>query len=206
MPSKRSRSERVDFKKSHPELYRAARKIAEVRAARGTFLSVDGVGAPGGEAYQEAIGELFALAYSAKFTIKGAGGIDFSIPALECLWFDDPKEKPMEEWRWRLLVRIPDAVTARDLQPVRKILAERKGLDTKAVKRVAWTEGRALQILHVGPYERLCESYAALAAAAAERGLACAGLGHEVYLSDPRRAAPEKLKTIVRMPVRRAAD
>jgi len=203
MPSDRRGSERIDFKKIHPELYRATRKIEEVRAARGTFLAFDGVGDPAGPAFQDAIGKLFALAFTAKFTIKGAGGIDFSIPALECLWFDDPKEKPKEEWRWRLLIRIPDAVTARDLLPVRKSLAERKGLDTKAVKRITWTEGWALQILHVGPYERLCEAYAAVGAAIAERGLTCGGLGHDIYLSDPRRTAAEKLRTIVRMPVRR---
>ncbi|MEW6367461.1 MAG: GyrI-like domain-containing protein [Acidobacteriota bacterium] len=194
----------IDLRKLHEELYRAKPAIQEVAAGKGTYLAVDGAGEPGGKGFQDAIMKLFSLVYTAKFMLKREGLIDFSIPSLECLWPDDPKTKPMTEWRWRLMIRIPDEVTRAHLAPARKSLAERKGTDTKDVRRVSWKEGMALQVLHVGPYEKLGETYNALVSAAAERGYDCAGPGHEVYLSDPRRTAPERLKTIVRIAVRRA--
>jgi hypothetical protein len=193
---------KVDFRKLYPDLYRQSREIAEVRAARGVFLAVDGVGDPGGPAFQAAVGALYALAYTAKFTFKHAGLGDFAVPALEGLYFDDPATTPRAHWRWRLQLRIPDHVTARALTGVRKALAEKKGLDTRSVKRIAWAEGRALQTLHVGPYDEVGGVYRRLIAEAVARGLSCAGLGHEIYLSDPRRVPPGKIKTIVRMPVR----
>lgn len=92
-------------------------------------------------------------------------------------------------------------MTARALTGVRKALAEKKGLDTRSVKRIAWAEGRALQVLHVGPYNEVGGVYRRLIAEAAARGLSCAGPGHEIYLNDPRRVPPGEIKTIVRMPV-----
>lgn len=207
MTKKRRSSERkpsvakVDFRKLYPDLYRESRNIADVRAGRGVFLAVEGVGEPGGQAYHEAIGALYALAYTAKFTFKKAGVQDFAVPALECLYFDDPAITPKEQWRWRLQLRIPEEVSVAALGEVRKALAEKKGLDTSAVKRIAWAEGRALQAMHVGPYDRVGEVYQRLMAEAAARGLACTGPGHEIYLNDPRRVSPDRIKTIVRMPV-----
>jgi hypothetical protein len=195
---------KVDVRQAHPELYRAARKVEEVNAGRAAFLAADGVGEPGGGTYQEAIGKLYALAYTTKFSMKHAGTLDFAVPNLECLWFDDPTAKPMSQWRWRLLLRIPEEVTGQDLQRARKVLRDRKGADVSGVRRRTWTEGRAAQVLHVGPYETVNQSYKALQAYAGEHGLRCIAPGHEVYLNDPRRTLPERLKTIVRMPVRRA--
>ena len=194
--------ERVDLKKEHRDLYAATAKVKEVRPGAGTFLAADGVGEPGGGGYQEALEKLFALAYTAKFRLKKARVLDFGVPNVECLWYDDPKEKPMSEWRWRLLIRIPDGVTEEHLAEARAELAERKGLDASSVRRIEHVEGRALQTLHVGPYQELGSTYARLAAAAEETGLVLEGPGHEVYLSDPRRTDPAKLKTIVRMPVK----
>jgi hypothetical protein len=195
---------KIDFRKTHPDLYRATAKVVPIRVSRGTFLARDGVGTPGGAEFQEAIGQMYSLAYTAKFSMKKAGGGDFAVPALECLWLDDPSSKPKEEWRWRLMLRIPDHVSSRDLEAVRKALMDRKSLDTSAVKRVAWTEGTALQTLHVGPYDTVGETYKRVFAAAAGTGYACVGIGHEVYLSDPRRVAPARLKTIVRVAVKKA--
>ncbi len=194
---------KLDLRKSQPELYKARPEVSELRCPRGAFLAVDGVGEPGGAAFQEAIGKLYALAYTTKFAMKKAGGADFAIPALECLWPDDPAGKPKNEWRWRLLLRVPDCVTETALKQVRRDLLQKKALDTAAVKRITWAEGRALQVLHVGPYDAVGDAYAKLAREAAARGLACAGSGHEVYISDPRRVPPEKIKTIVRMAVTR---
>lgn len=195
--------EKIDLKSEHKELYRAAARIKEVRADKGVFLAVDGKGEPGGELYQQAINMLYSLAYTTKFQLRNDGVLDFGVCNLECLWFDDPATKPISEWRWRLLVRIPEQVKARDLASARKVIKERKDLDVSAVQRIELTEGRAIQVLHVGPYDRISETYQKLVEHARSNGLALKGTGHEVYLNDPRRTAPEKLKTIVRMPVKR---
>ncbi len=193
---------KVDFRKLYPDLYRESKNVAEVRAAKGVFLAVDGVGEPGSQAFEDAMGTLYALAYTTKFTLKNAGLGDFAVPALEGLYFDDPATTPPAQWRWRLQLRIPEQVTARVLADVRKALAAKKGIDTRSVRRIAWTEGRALQLLHLGPYDQVGDVYRQLGAEAAVRKLACTGPGHEIYLNDPRRVAPAKIKTIVRMPVR----
>ena len=196
----------IDFKKTHKDLYTATRKVKEVAVTKGTYLAVDGVGDPAGEAFHAAIQSLYTLAYTAKFTLKKQGVIDFGVPSLEALWPEaDYQKLARAMWRWQLLLRIPDQVTAALLKPVRKSVLERKGLDARSVKRIAMAEGRCLQVLHVGRYDQVGAVYQALAAEAAARGLAPRRHGHEIYLSDPRRVAPERLKTIVRLPVARAA-
>lgn len=196
---------KIDYRKTCPGLYRAGREVSELRPPTGTFLTVDGVGEPGGAAFQDAMRQIFTLAYATKFTVKKAGGVDFSIPNVECLWLEDPGAKPKTEWRWRLMLRVPPCVKAATLREVRKALAQKEGPATDAVKRITWAEGRALQVLHVGPYDEIGASYNRLMAEAASRGLRCVGPPHEVYLSDPRRVAPARLKTIVRMAVKRQA-
>lgn len=195
---------KIDYKKSLPELYGGRRELAEVRVPSGTFLAVDGVGDPGAVAFQDAMHQLFTLAYTTKFSMKKAGGVDFSVPAVECLYFEEVGGKKERQWRWRLMLRVPPCVKAATLREVRKAIAAKKGPTTDSVKRVTWAEGRTLQVMHVGPYDQVGDTYEKLAAEAAARGLACVGPAHEVYLNDPRRVAPAKLKTVVRMGVRKA--
>jgi len=195
-------AERIDVKGRWPELYRAGRSVEVVEAGRGAFLTVDGVGEPGGQGYQEAIQKLYTLAYTAKYMLRNAGEMDFGIANLECLWESDPGDRTKSEWTWRLQLRIPEEVTGEHLQRARAAIRERTGKALSGVRRRSWAEGRAVQVLHVGPYEGLPEAYARLGRYAEEHGLRCVGPGHEIYLSDPRRAAPEKLKTIVRVGVK----
>jgi hypothetical protein len=196
--------ETIDFGKALKHLYTAKRRIEEVEAKTGTFFVVEGQGKPGGDAFHEALGWLFATTYTAKFMLKFEGAVDFKVSKLECLYLSAPDKTPMAEWRWRFLLRVPDTVTAGHLAKVRKTLKERKGLDTKAVKRIRWKEGRALQVLHVGPYDEVGPIYCQLEAHAREHGLAVQCPAHEIYLNDPRRVAPEKIRTIVRLPVKKA--
>ena len=193
-----------DFSKSLKHLYTAKQPVQEVDVDAGTFLAVEGQGAPGGEAFQKAVEGLYGVAYTVKFTLKLAGVLDFKVCNLEGLYLSEPCKTPRDEWRWRLQIRVPDAVTAEHLKQARKTLIERKGLDTTAVKRIQVKAGRALQMLHVGPYDQVGPAYAQLDAYARENGLRTQGPAHEIYISDPRRAAPEKLKTIVRLPVKKA--
>jgi hypothetical protein len=195
---------KIDYKKSLPELYGGRREPAEVRVPKGTFLAVDGIGEPGAAAFQEAMHQLFTLAYTTKFAMKKAGGVDFAVPAVECLYFESVCGKEKTEWRWRVMLRVPPCVKAATIREVRKAIAAKKGPATDAVKRITWTEGKTLQMLHVGPYDQVGAVYERLAEEAAARGRACVGPAHEVYLNDPRRVAPAQLKTVVRMGVRKA--
>jgi hypothetical protein len=190
--------ETIDLAKKFKTLYTAKRVPQEVVAEAGTFLAVDDRGPPGGEAFQAAIQCLFPAVYTIKFSGKQEGSLDFKIAKLECLYFSDPGT-PMTDWQWRVLIRVPDEVTAKHLAATRRALKERKGLDISAVRRVRWKEGRAVQILHVGPYEQVGKAYEQLHAFAKRQAFELSGPAHEIYLNDPRRCAPEKLKTIVRL-------
>lgn len=191
----------IDLAKLHPEEYRPAKGIRDFQAGEAFFLAVEGRGEPGGEAFQEAIQALFSVAYTARFSLKKRGELDFKVMTLECMWGRfDPHATPREEWRWTLMSRVPEAFTAAHLEEFKREIAARKGLDLSAVARVRLPGGRYLQTLHLGPYADLHSTYALLEEHAARAGLR-PGACREVYLSDPRRTAPERLKTLVRMGV-----
>ncbi len=194
--------ETIDIKRANKELYTARETPTELTVGNATFLAIDGKGEPGGEGYQQAIERLYNVAYTMKFALKKAGVIDFKVPTLECLWFGDPNKTPLAEWKWRLLIRIPEAVTEAHLEETKQQLREKKGIDAAVVQRIAWEEGRSLQALHIGPYDTVTTTYEKLWKFGKEQGLVPKETGHEVYLNDPRRTAPEKLKTIIRLPVK----
>lgn len=203
---KNRKLEKIDFAKTCRDLYTATAKIKEVQAGKATFLSIEGHGEPGGSAFQSAIQQLYSLVYTTKFTLKNAGKLEFGVSRLECLWPDmDMDRKPKSEWRWQLLIRIPQSVTAAHLKQARQEISRKHELDTSAVGRLNWAEGRCLQVMHIGPYDEVGTMYKALDEFAAARGLATHCPGHEIYVSDPRRVAPAKLKTIIRLPVKKRA-
>ena len=192
----------IDLKKKHRELYKANETPSQVVAPECAFLSIDSMGRPGGEAYQEAIEKLYGIAHTMKYTLKGAGILDFKIPNMECLWLSHSDEIPLDEWKWRLLIRIPDDITEEHIQESRALLLEKKDIDASDLKLIRWEEGPAVQILHIGPYDEVTRSNREIMEFAQANGLQPGAIGHEVYISDPRRTAPDKLKTIVRMPVK----
>ena len=194
--------DKIDFKKTMKALYRAASKVERVQPGEGTFLAVDGRGVPGGEAFEMAIQNLYPVAYTVKFALKKAGAIDFVVPPLEALWHDDPNEVPdMSQWRWRTMIRVPELVTGNHLREAQESILDKKGTDTSDVQLVRWEEGDCLQVLHIGPYAQVGPIYEQLHQRALAENIALQPPGHEIYLSDPRRTAPDKLKTIVRMPI-----
>lgn len=194
--------EKVDFAKTHKDLYSASSKAKEVVAEKAAFLSYEGKGEPGGPAFQGAIQQLYTLAYTAKFMLKNSGKIDFGVGRLECLWhMEDPGTLPKSEWPWRLLIRIPNEVSESDLKKARKEVRERRQLDTSGVRRWIWKEGHCIQVMHVGPYDEVGKAFQQLDEYAQSKGLRAKCPGHEIYISDPKRVAPAKLKTIVRLPV-----
>ncbi len=204
--------EKVDIFKRHKAEYKAGQKPALVSTRPGSYLAVAGTGAPGSEAYTEAIGALYSMAYTIKMGRKADGKGDYTIGKLEAIyWLDDdtPLDPArMDDWRWRLLIRTPESVagfplTDEDLDTARERLRQRKKeTGTENVALVPMAEGGCVQMLHVGSYDQEHETIAVILTYCQEQGLEPHGRHHEIYLSDPRRVAPEKLKTILRLPVR----
>ncbi len=140
-----------------------------------------------------------------KFELKAEGVTDFKVPKLECLWdVEGPETTPQDQWQWRLLIRIPEAATGAHVRHAKKTVAQRKGIDVSAVSRRSWKEGKALQVMHVGPYEEIGHAYKMVSGEAERLGYRVRGPGHDVYISDPGRVSPDKLKTIVRLPISHA--
>jgi hypothetical protein len=197
---------KVDLFKLHKAEYAAPRKPVLIEVKPAHYLTASGQGVPGGEVFQARIGALYAAAFTVKMTRKFAGLQDYAICKLECEYFfdeaHDPAKLPPDQWRWRLLIRTPEFVTRDDLdQATATLLKKGKGAGLEAVKLETITEGLCVQMLHVGPYDRECETLALMKAFAAQKGLRFRGPHHEIYLSDPRRVPPERLKTILRDPV-----
>jgi hypothetical protein len=189
--------------------YSTPRKPVLLDIKPAVYLSLDGCGSPREESFQEAIGALYAMAYTLKFASK-AEGRDFKVAPLEGQWWvDDPRgfdATPMQDWQWRLLIRIPDFINSTQLKSAAAGLTEKgKSPLVQKVKRATIKEGRCVQMLHVGPYDREQPTIQVMLSHASCQGLRPAGHHHEIYLSDPRRVAPEKLRTILRYPVRTQA-
>jgi hypothetical protein len=194
--------EKVDLLSKLRNLYTASRHVQEVTADRGTFLCLDGKGQPSGDAFQEALDLLWTVTYLTKANLRKAGRLDFKVPKAECRWLvRDPHKTLSSEWHWQLMLRVPDELSNADLKEARKTLLERNGRDASAVRRLSWREGRALQLMHVGSHDVIDEAYAKLRAKADQLGYRIKGPGHEIYINDPWRAAPNTLKTIVRLPI-----
>ena len=200
-------SDKIDLFKEHKADYLARKKPVWVDVASAPYLSVEGRGAPGGDEFQNRVGALMAVAYTLKFDSKAAGQ-DYVVCKLEGVWYCDGSEDlattPRELWRWRLLIRVPEFITRDDVAAAARKVADKQGrpdiLDV-ALERLA--EGRCVQMLHVGPYEREPETLAVMREFAEGEGFELQGAHHEIYLSDPRRVDPQRLRTILRHPVGR---
>ena len=180
---------------------RAAPALVDVPP--GTFLTVEGRGDPASDAFRRAIGAMYGVAWTVKMSGKPRGR-DFKVGALEGLWWGGaPGDAPAKRrrWRWKLLMRVPDFVRSADVRRAAAALAAR-GRDGSGVAVERYAEGRAAQVLHVGPYADEPATLARLEAFVREAGLALDGAHHEIYLSDPTRTAPARLRTILRHAVR----
>jgi hypothetical protein len=197
---------KVDLYRDHATEYVKPRSPALVRVGRAKYFAVEGAGDPGGEAFGRAIGALYTVAFTVKMHSKFAGR-DYAVTKLEALWWgDDPNrlviDQPHDRWHWKVMIRIPDFIDERRrLATVEGLLAKGKDPAVSDVYIETLDEGTCVQALHVGPYEQERDTIAKMKAFAAEKGLAYRGHHHEIYLSDPRRVQPAKLRTILRQPV-----
>jgi hypothetical protein len=197
--------EKIDLYKLNKTEYAATRKPALVELKPASYLAISGQGAPGGEKFTASIGALYGMAFTIKMTRKFAGKQDYAVCKLEGQWWGDGAQNfatlLREQWLWKLLIRPPDFIGEQDLRAAVAVLLKRgKGEDVKRVRLESLAEGRCVQMLHVGPYDKECETIAVMKAFAEKQQLGFSGKHHEIYLSDPRRIPPERLKTILRQP------
>lgn len=203
-------TEKLDLYKQHKAEYAARQKPALIEAQRAQYLAVCGRGAPGSDEFQVRIGALYAAAFTIKMTRKFAGRGDYVICKLEGQYWDpdgapDLPVSALADLHWRLMIRTPDFVDQEDLDDaVRKIREKGKDVPIEAVELFELAEGTCVQMLHVGPYEQESVTLERMREWLTGEGWTPHGRHHEIYLSDPRRVAPEKLRTILRLPVRKA--
>ena len=200
---------KIDFRKSMSELYNPPRDFVIVDVPAMTFLMIDGHGDPNVAAdYATGLNWLYSIAYTIKFQSKAAGQ-DYVVPPLEALWWSDDMsdfaERRKDKWHWTQMLMVPDFASA-SLFPDAKAKVQKK-LGAAPPASLRWEEfeeGLSVQILHIGRYDaeaptirRMHEEFMPA------HKLAPLGRHHEIYLSDPRRVAQEKLRTIIRQPVSR---
>lgn len=206
--------QKLDLTQKYKSYFKALSRPQVVDIEPAQFISITGQGDPNEAAYAEKLQALYSVAYAIKFRFKNEGQ-DFVVSKLEGLWwFDNEKYKdvpmaetpgmvPRSEWFYRLLIRMPEFVTEADVIACIKTVSEKKSLpETESITFYTMHEGKCIQMLHTGPFEKEPESLALMLELIREEGLTQNGLHHEIYLSDFRKSTPDKYRTILREPVR----
>lgn len=207
-----------DFKKEYKEFYMPKCKPEIVTVPKANYIAVRGEGDPNeeGGAYQTAIGILYSVAYTLKMSYKTEhkieGFFEYVVPPLEGFWWQDGiagvDYSKKSAFHWISVIRLPDFVTEADLAWAVETASKKKHIDCSSAEFLTVEEGLCVQILHVGSYDDEPAAVAAMDAFLAENGyvndLSDTRLHHEIYLSDARKTAPEKLKTVIRHPIRKA--
>jgi hypothetical protein len=203
-------AEKLDLLNKMGKLYRPpVREPVLVDVPDMAFLMVEGTGNPNtSEEYAQAVEALYAVSYTVKFSLKkGAEGIDFKVMPLEGLWWSDDMadflEGRRERWKWTMMIAQPEVVTAPRIEEAIAEAGRKKEL--AALRKLRFErlrEGLCAQIMHIGPYSAEGPTIERLHAFIADEGYALRGKHHEIYLGDPRRTPPERLRTIIRQPVR----
>ena len=209
--------ETIDLRKQMKDLWNPpVGKVVLVTVPAMPYLTIEGVGNPNtSKAFQEAIQALYSAAYTMKFSAKAAGVADWKVTPLEALWSTtsgkdvsdaDFAADAGKDIAWKALLMQPAVVTAEMLEQA-KAEVVRKKKDVPALGRLrleTWAEGLCVQTMYVGPYEGERSTIDMMHTWIAANGYRVQGRHHELYLSDPNRTAPEKMKTILRLPVQKA--
>ena len=196
----------IDLKKLYREHYTAPLgRPALVEVPLRSFLMSDGRGDPNtSQEYADAIAALYAVAYGIRAAIKRSTGDGYTVMPLEGLWWNEDMASfsvdDKSDWVWRMMICQPDVVTDDLAGTVISDVTAKKGL-AAGVRLDTYHEGHAAQVMHIGPYAEEAPTIRLLHDFIAAEGLALTGLHHEIYLGDPRKADPAKLKTIIRQPV-----
>ena len=206
-----------DFKKEYKEFYLPSEKPVIVIVPKANYIAVRGKGDPNDEsgAYQQAIGVLYAVAYTLKMSYKTdhriEGFYDYVVPPLEGFWWqegiDGVDYSDKSTFCWISVIRLPDFITQADFDWAVENASKKKKIDCSLAEFLTVDEGLCVQIMHVGPYDNEPASVALMNIFLAENGyendITATRLHHEIYLSDPRKVAPEKWKTVIRHPIKK---
>lgn len=205
-----------DFKKEYKEFYMPKNTPEIVTLPKMNYIAVRGSGDPNTEdgEYKTAIGLLYAVAFTIKMSKKGAhkieGYFDYVVPPLEGFWWQDGEEEidygHKENFRWISVIRLPDFVTEDDFRWAVKEATKKKKQDFSKVEFLTIEEGLCVQCMHIGSYDdepatvQLMHEF--IKQQGYEMDITDKRLHHEIYLSDARRVTPEKLKTVIRHPIK----
>lgn len=200
---------KVDYKNKLKHLYRpSAQKVEVVTVPKMNFLMIDGQGDPNtSQSFQEAVESLYALSYTIKFMVKkGDLAVDYGVMPLEGLWWTDDMSKFSVEsknsWKWTLMILQPEIVTKQLVSEAIKRVREKKNPAALSKLRFeSFSEGKAAQTMHIGPFSEEGPTVQSVHAFIKANGSRLRDKHHEIYLSDIRKAAPVKWKTIIRQPM-----
>lgn len=207
-----------DYKKEYREYYLPPKKPGIVEIPAMNFAAVRGAGDPNEEdgAYKRAIGLLYGVAFTLKMSEKAGhkieGYFSYVVPPLEGLWWQEGvcgvDYTRKEKFQWISMIRLPDFVDKKAFEWAVEEASRKKQEDFSAVEFFTWQEGLCVQCMHIGPYDTEPETVEKMERFIAEQGylpdFSDNRYHHEIYLGDPRRAAPGKLKTVLRHPIRKA--
>lgn len=209
-----------DYKKEYKEFYQPKKKPSMVEVPEMRYIAVRGEGDPNeeGGAYKEAIGLLYAIAFTIKMSKMGSyhieGYFDYVVPPLEGFWWQEDTVGVdygrKEDFCWISVIRLPDFVTKKDVQWAIEEAGKKKGQDFSKVEFMTIKEGLCVQCMHIGAYDDEPATVALMDRFLNENGykndFTDKRRHHEIYLSDARRVTPERLKTVIRHPVRKVGD
>jgi len=198
---------KLDLYKEHKQEYVTPKTPVFVDVGEADYLAIQGKGKPGSEIFQTTLGALYAVAFTIKMTKKFAGQRDYRVCSLEGIWDFAKKPRdsdslPIDLDDWTLMIRTPPWITDDDLaEAVAKLLKKKKPAEVATVTLNQIKEGRCIQMLHFGPFEDAPKTVDLMQQFAREQKVAFTRHYHEIYLSDPRRVPPERLRTIIRIPI-----
>lgn len=200
---------KIDYKKQLKHLYGpSAKKVEIVDVPKMNFLMVDGEGDPNtSKSFGDAIETLYPLSYTLKFMVKnGKLRVDYGVLPLEGLWWADDMSAfstgNKDAWKWTLMIMQPEFITSKMVEEAtEEVQRKKKPVSLPLVRFEAFREGKAAQIMHIGPFSEEGPTIEKVHSFIENNGSRRMGKHHEIYLSDIRRAAPEKWKTIVRQPM-----
>ena len=209
-----------DFKKEYKEFYMPKNKPEIITVPKMHYIAVRGTGNPNeeGGAYQQAVGVLYAVAYTLKMSYKTdyriQGFFEYVVPPLEGFWWQEGIEgvdySKKETFHWISVIRLPDFITEEDFKWAVETASKKKKLDCSAAEFLSIEEGLCVQMMHRGSFDDEPTSVALMDAFLEQNGythdFSETRMHHEIYLSDPRKCSPDKLKTVIRHPIKQMEE
>ena len=199
--------EKNDYKKVFKEFYNPPKKPVILKIPEFNFTMIDGKGNPNeSQEYQEALEALYGISFTLKFNLKKKSRIDYKVMPLEGLWWVKSGEEfsldKKDNWAWTSMIMQPELVSESDVAEAKIQLEQKKNPPALSkVRFESFKEGLAVQIMHIGPYSEEKPTIEKLHAFAENEGYSLHDKHHEIYIGDPRKSAPDKLRTVIRQPI-----